>query len=100
MIVTQSPSKRYSVKGSPIGTSPKSGAVGSTIQLAKIVAKTYGFYKDVEPYLPDKYIEKAQYAPRKRLSGYVGGYVHAKKKRHVKASSKSKTCQFNQKYCV
>ncbi len=67
-------------KISPIGTRPsKAGYVSGAYEVAKIGLKSYGYYQDVEPYLPDKYVDKYTYKPHKRITGYLGQAFHKKK---------------------
>ncbi len=74
-------SQRAKPKVSPIGIRPsKAGYVSGAYEIGKTVAKGYGYYKDIEPYLPDRYIEKYTYKPGKRITGYLGQKLHEKKK--------------------
>ncbi len=67
-------------KISPIGTRPsKAGYVSGAYEVGKITLKSFGYYKDIEPYLPDKYIDKYTYKPHKRIAGYLGQTFHSQK---------------------
>ncbi len=80
-------------KISPIGTRPsKAGYLPAAYEIGKTIVKSYGYYKDIEPYLPDKYIDKYTYKPHKRITGYLGQTFHSKKTKNVFSY------QFNQEY--
>ncbi len=67
-------------KISPIGTRPsKAGYLSGAYEVGKIGLRTYGYYSDIEPYLPDKYVDKYTYKPNKRIAGYLGQTFHSKK---------------------
>ncbi len=65
MIVAQS-KQPAGVKYSIINQG-KAGFAGSAYTGFKHIAKAYGFYKDIEPYLPETYIDKYRYKPHKRV---------------------------------
>ncbi len=76
MIVT-----RFRQKVSPKATVINSGkgtVLGSAYTGFKHVASTYGFYQDIKPYLPETYLDKYRYKPRKRIAGYIGQTVYKK----------------------
>ncbi len=77
MIVTKSPAFGASPKATPIGT--RQGHVGTAVEIGKRLAEYSGVYKDIRPYLPDTYVKKYTYKPRKRVAGYLGQKLHAKK---------------------
>ncbi len=85
-------------KISPIGTRPsKAGYVSGAYEVGKITLKSAGYYKQVEPYLPDKYVDKYTYKPHKRIAGYLGQTIY--KKRKVFSQFRYASCnKFNQKY--
>ncbi len=69
-------------KISPIGTRPsKAGYFSGAYEVGKIGLRGMGYYKDIEPYLPDKYVDKYTYKPHKRITGYLGQAFHAKKRK-------------------
>ncbi len=73
--------KRQSQKAkvSPIGVRPtKGGYLPAAYEVGKIALKSLGYYQDIEPYLPDKYIDKYTYKPHKRLAGYLGQTIQKK----------------------
>ncbi len=90
MIVT---SKQQSVspKATPIGK--KSGYYGSAYNVGKRLVGYAGYAKELDRYLPDKYISKYTYKPHKRTAGYLGQAFWKKKFRYATGR------QFNQKRC-
>ncbi len=93
MIVT-STSQPASAKATIIN-SGKGAVFGSTYQGFKEVARIYGFYKDIKPYLPETYLDKYRYKPHKRVAGYAGQIFWSK----TKFQSRYAPCnKFNQKY--
>ncbi len=70
--------------------------IGPAYQGFKAVARTYGFYKDIKPYLPEeiikKYTGKYKYKPRKRLTAYA-----FQTRGFLKKSNGPKTSQLKQK---
>ncbi len=67
-------------KASPIGSRPgRPSYIPAAYETAKIIIKSYGYYEQVEPYLPDKYVDKYTYKPHKRVSGYLGQTIHKPK---------------------
>ncbi len=75
--------KRQSQKAkvSPIGVRPSKAGYGPAIyEFGKIALKSFGYYKDIEKYLPDKYIDKYTYKPHKRVAGYLAKTLQQKKK--------------------
>ncbi len=70
-----------SPKAYPIGTRPaKPSIIPAAYEVFKTGLRGVGYYKDIEPYLPDRYIKKYTYKPHKRVAGYLGQAVHPKKK--------------------
>ncbi len=69
--------------------------LGYAYEGLKYSSKTYGFYQDIKPYLPETYLDKYRYKPHKRVAGYLGQAFHAKKKFQSRYASCNK---FNQKY--
>ncbi len=68
------------VKASPIGVRPsKAGYAPAAYEIGKNIIQYYGYYKNVEPYLPDKYVDKYTYKPHKRVAGYLGQAFFKKK---------------------
>ncbi len=65
---------------STVINSGKGTVLGSTYQGFKHAAKAFGFYKDIEPYLPETSIKKYTYKPHKRTSGYLGKALWSTKK--------------------
>ncbi len=56
------------------------GAIASSAYTGfKHVARVYGFYKDIQPYLPETTIDRYRYKVHKRTSGYVGQKIHKSK---------------------
>ncbi len=79
-MIVASKSQDTKPKVSPIGVRPsKAGYLPGAYEIGKTMAKGYGYYKDIEPYLPDRYIEKYTYKPHKRVTGYLGQTFHSKK---------------------
>ncbi len=81
--------------------SGKGTIAGSAYQGFKHVARVYGFYKDIQPYLPETHITRGKKA--------VHDYVYYKQKRGIdyafpsrlsKKKTKSSSCQFNEKQCI
>ncbi len=71
MIVTGK-SQNVKPKVGAIGTRPGRASYAPAIyEIGKNIVKSYGFYKDIEPYLPDKYVEKYVYKPHKRVYAYA-----------------------------
>ncbi len=67
---------------------------GPVITGFKHIAKSYGFYKDIKPYLPETYLDKYKYKPGKRITGYAGQIFHSKKRKLSSSYSKlNKECQ-------
>ncbi len=76
-------------KISPIGQRPsKAGYVPAVYEVGKTALKSYGYYEQVKPYLPDTYIDKYTYKPHKRISGYIGQKVYSKKPKSAFSSSR------------
>ncbi len=69
MIVTSSP-QPGSAKATVIN-SGKGAVFGTTYQGFKFAARTFGFYQDIKPYLPETYLDKYRYKPHKRIVGYA-----------------------------
>ncbi len=91
MIVTAS-SQPTSAKATVLN-SGKGTILGSAYQGFKIASKTFGFYQDIKPYLPDTAIDRYRYKPHKRITGYLGQAFHSKK-----IQKRDATCNyFNQK---
>ncbi len=76
MIVSQK-QMRISPKATPIGK--RQGHVGSAYTIGKRLAGYAGYAKDIQPYLPETYIDKYIYKPRKRIAGYLGKTIHKSK---------------------
>ncbi len=76
----------------PLKQGTKASYYGSIYEVGKYLLKGFGYYQDIEPYLPDRYIEKYTYKPHKRLAGEVGKKIHKKKRTR-------KHHQFTQKEC-
>ncbi len=55
---------------------------GSAYEGFKQASRTYGFYQDIKPYLPETYLDRYRYKPHKRISGYLGQTFHKKKTRY------------------
>ncbi len=53
--------------------------LGYAYEGLKHASRTYGFYQDIKPYLPETYIKKYTYKPRKRTAGYLGQTIHKSK---------------------
>ncbi len=71
MIVTGK-ARRSNPKVSAIGTRPSRAAYGPAMyEIGKNIVKSYGYYQDIEQYLPDKYVERYTYKPHKRAYGYA-----------------------------
>ncbi len=66
--------------------------IGYAYEGLKYASRTYGFYQDIKPYLPETYLDQYRYKPHKRVAGYLGKAFHAKKKLRT-----SSYYQFNQK---
>ncbi len=79
---------------------PSKRPFGSIYQAGKKTLQFYGYYDKykLERYDPehyyDEYIGKYTYKPRKRLAGYVGQKLHAKKSR---SGTKNKVYQKSSK---
>ena len=87
MIVARS-RQTTKVKTSPIGTGPKGPTYLPAIyEIGKQVADIYGYYENIKPYLPETYIDKYTYKPRKRIAGYLGQKLYEKKKFRTSSSS-------------
>ncbi len=56
---------------STIINSGRGSVVSSAYTGFKHIAKAYGFYQDVKPYLPETYIDKYRYKPHKRVAGQI-----------------------------
>ncbi len=82
-MIVSSESNRVSPKAYPIKSGTKASYYGIAYEVGKKVTQAFGYYQDIEPYLPDKYIDKYTYKPHKRLSGQVGKTIHAKKKKFL-----------------
>ncbi len=65
--------------------------IGVAYEGFKTASKSLGFYRDIEPYLPDTYIDKYRYKPQKRISGYIGKKIH-KSKTKTRHHKFRKTC--------
>ncbi len=84
--------------------SGKGTYAGPAYQAFKAIAKTYGFYKDIRPYLPEEVIKKyrtqtiktAKYKYSTTLAGSNFASTLSKKKSRTKSS----TCQLKQEYCI
>ncbi len=76
---------------------------GPAYQAAKHIIKLAGYYKDIEPYLPeniiDKYRTKAIKKTKYSYSTYLAGsaFQTQKFKRKISSRAKLATCRFNQK---
>ncbi len=77
MIVTNYQRSRPTPKATPIGT--RQGHAGSAYQVGKRLAEYSGYAKEIKPYLPETYLDKYTYKPRKRLAGYAGQKLWSKK---------------------
>ncbi len=82
MIVTKGTSASASPKLSTLSRGGKYGWTSTAYHGFKTVAKSYGFYKDIKPYLPEQY-DRYRYKPRKRLAGYAGQKLWSKKPRYA-----------------
>ncbi len=65
--------------------------LGYAYEGLKYASRTYGFYKDIKPYLPETYLDRYRYKPRKRVAGYLGQTIYKTKngsyyKQHKKRS--------------
>ncbi len=71
---------------------PSKRPLGSLYQLGKLGLQSLGYYEDIKQYDPGYHLErfrdKYSYKPRKRLAGYLGQAIHAKKKKFSSAHSK------------
>ncbi len=76
-MIVSTKSLRISPKATPIGK--RAGHTGSIYTIGKRFAEYAGYAKDIQPYLPETYIDKYTYKPQKRLSGYVGQKIHKPK---------------------
>ncbi len=95
MIVTAS-SQPHGAKATVIGQKSRYSYFGYPYEGFKYAARTYGFYQDIKPYLPETYLDKYRYKPHKRVSGYLGlskGFL--KKKRRII----TKRYQFDKERC-
>ncbi len=77
MIVSQKQS-RIHPKATIIGR--RSGQYGSIYTVGKRLVEFAGYYDEIKPFLPETYIDKYTYKPRKRVAGYLGQTIHAKKR--------------------
>ncbi len=62
--------------------------LGYAYEGLKYASRTYGFYKDIKPYLPETYLDKFKYKPRKRVAGYVGQKLYESKKKNNGSNNK------------
>ncbi len=92
MIVAQH-SKEVSPTTYRIGQG-KGSFIGPVVTGFKHISKTYGFYKDIKPYLPETYLDKYKYKPGKRITGFLGQTFHKKK---FESRTQSSSCRFNDK---
>ncbi len=60
---------------------PSKRPFGSAYNIAKQGLKYFGYYKDIQQYDPGYYFEKYSYKPYKRVTGYAGQILHAKKRK-------------------
>ncbi len=74
-------SRRQTTRGraSYISTKSRAPYLSYAYEGLKYAGKTYGFYKDIEPYLPETYLDKYRYKPHKRVAGYLGQYAYGQK---------------------
>ncbi len=79
MIVTGK-TQTAQAKAQYIQRSGRAPYIGYAYEGLKYASRTYGFYQDIKPYLPETYLKKYSYKPRKRVAGYLGQKFHAKKK--------------------
>ncbi len=79
MIVT---SRRQTpgAKASFISRKSRAPYLGYAYEGLKHASRTYGFYKDIKPYLPETYLDKYTYKPHKRVAGYIGQKFWKKKR--------------------
>ncbi len=72
MIVTSKASS-IQAKATPIGRGQ--GHIGSAYHIGKRLVKTAGLYPQIEPYLPETYLDPIRkrygYKPRKRITGHA-----------------------------
>ncbi len=92
-LINATSSGSVSPKAYQINRGGKAAAIGPIYEGFKQIGRAYGFYQDIEPYLPETIVEKYKYQPHKRVAGYLGQAFHAKKK------FKSSSHKFNQEFC-
>ncbi len=78
MIVT---STRQTTKGKPgyLHKAGRASYAGYAYEGLKYTSKAFGFYQDIQPYLPETYLDRYRYKPRKRVAGYLGQAVYKSK---------------------
>ncbi len=74
-LIKTTASQPTSARATVIGTKTRYPVVSYTYEGLKIASKTYGFYQDIKPYLPETYLDKYRYKPHKRVAGYLGKAV-------------------------
>ncbi len=94
MIVSSTTS---TAKGKPgyLHKAGKAAYYGYAYEGFKYASRTYGFYQDIKPYLPETYIDKYRYKPHKRVAGYIGQALYKKKF----PSGYATHCQLGKTYC-
>ncbi len=77
MIVTSS-RQTVSPKATVIN-SPRASIFSAAYSGFTKITTALGYYQDIKPYLPEYYLDKYRYKPRKRVAGYLGKAVWSKK---------------------
>ncbi len=78
------------------GASPYSQYASQIYRIPEAITKYYGQYDKYKKYIPSHYEEKYSYKPVKRVAGYLGKKVYAKKSRFQSTSRRfNEKCQGN-----
>ncbi len=94
-MIAASSEHSYAAKAYQINRGGKGAAIGPIYEGFKQTARIYGYYKDIQPYLPETHLKKYKYKPGKRFVGAfqkTKGFLKTRKKYH------QKFCQFQRKH--
>ncbi len=84
--------------------SGKGTVIGPVYQIGKQIARVYGYYDTIKPYLPEniisEYRTKAIKTGKYKYSTFLAGSNFASKKFQKKKSPGSSSCKQQQKSCI
>ncbi len=70
-LIKTASSQPSGAKATIIGSRTRFAFVPHAFEGFKAISRTYGFYKDIEPYLPETTLDKYRYKPHKRVYGQI-----------------------------